>query len=151
MDLLFFHAVQLNTFHLHVLKRSTFFTILIAPELTCLFSSHSGGWNVQIEYTRLIKVNLTTTLAAAKQFTIMGDDTGLRWTGFEKGAFKALEWRRPEVKPYNWLCQFRTSHASAETRTFFSFFQHFTASLKDTQAGVLVPQKSWPYCCWLWF
>lgn len=33
----------------------------------------------------------------------------------------------------------------------FSFFQHFTVSLKDTQAVVLDPEKSWPYCCWLWF
>lgn len=33
----------------------------------------------------------------------------------------------------------------------FSFFQHFTVPLKDTQTGVLVPKKSWPYCCWLWF
>lgn len=62
MDLLFFHAVQLNTFQLQVLKRSTFFTILITaaeyfgsheinlkdvqPEFIYLFSSHPGGLNV---------------------------------------------------------------------------------------------------------
>lgn len=70
------------------------------PELMYLFRSHSGGLNEQLEYLLLIKANLTTTLAPAKQFSIREDDTGLRWKGFEKGVFKALEWRRPDVKPY---------------------------------------------------
>lgn len=62
MDLLFFYAVELNTFQLQVLKRSTFFTILISaaehfgsheinlkdvcPELIYLLSLHSDGLNV---------------------------------------------------------------------------------------------------------
>lgn len=49
----------------------------------CFFSSHSGGLNVEIEYIWLIKVNLTTTLAPVKQFTIMEDDTGLIRIRFE--------------------------------------------------------------------
>lgn len=41
--------------------------------------------------------------------------------GFEKGVFKALEWRRAEAKPYNWLWQFPTMRPSAETRTLIFF------------------------------